>query len=111
MLQLSRMELVDLIQTEMLENPILEDGPQIEDEEVPAEMAKEMEVETAPDKSHEEQAEVGNKDGELKEPKEFDWENYLGTYNDYGEGGGESAVFLGRPPHLRQFCFQADHTQ
>lgn len=87
LLQLSRMELVDLIQTEMLENPILEDAPQIEDEEVPAEMAKEMEVEAAPDKSHEEQLEVGNKDGDLKEPKEFDWENYLGTYNDYGEGG------------------------
>lgn len=87
LLQLSRLELVDLIQTELTENPILEEAAQIEDEEVPKEMAAEIEVEAAPDKSHEAQPEVGNADGELKEPKDFDWENYIGTYNAPGSEG------------------------
>jgi len=58
LLQLSRLELVDLIQTELTENPILEEAAQIEDEEVPKEMAAEIEAEAAPDKSHEAQPEV-----------------------------------------------------
>src|SRR3990167_5778558 len=85
LLQLSRIELSDMIQDELLENPMLEEGPQEEDEEVPTEVAKEIEVEGELDKSHEAQAEVGTKDGELPEPKEFDWENYMGTYNAPGE--------------------------
>lgn len=85
LLQLSRLELTNLIQNEMLENPVLEEAPQVEEETVPKEVAKEMESDEPPDKSHESTAEVGSKDGEFKEPKEFDWENYIGTYNDPGE--------------------------
>lgn len=85
LLQLSRIELVDMIQSELQENPVLEEGPQAEDEEVPAEMQSEIESEPVPDKSHEEQGEVGGQTGELNEPKEFDWENYIGSYNAPGE--------------------------
>lgn len=85
LLQLSRTELADLVQDELLENPVLEESPQSEEDEVPVEMAKEIESELPPDKSHEQQAEVGTKDGDLQEPKEFDWENYMGTYNAPGD--------------------------
>lgn len=84
LLQLSRLELVEMVQSELLENPILEEYTEAEEEEVPADMAKEVESEPAPDKSHEQEPEITAKDGELKEPKEFDWENYIGTYNDAG---------------------------
>ncbi|MBX7149514.1 RNA polymerase factor sigma-54 [bacterium] len=84
LLQLSRTELVDMVQNELLENPVLEEMSTAEQEEVPPEMEKEIESEAAPDKSHEAQEEL-HKDGDLKEPKEFDWENYIGTYNAPGE--------------------------
>ncbi|MBI4412326.1 MAG: RNA polymerase factor sigma-54 [Deltaproteobacteria bacterium] len=85
LLQLSRLELVELVEQELLENPILEETTPAEEDEVPKEVEQELEAEAPPDKSHEAEAEVGNKDGELKEPKEFDWENYIGTYNAPGE--------------------------
>ena len=85
LLQLSRLELVEMVQSELIENPILEEYTEEEEEAVPADMAVDVESEAPPDKSHEQEAEVGVKDGgDLKEPKEFDWENYLGTYNDPG---------------------------
>src|SRR3990167_9141689 len=79
LLQLSRMELSELVNSELMENPVLEEAPPEEDGEVPEEVAKEIEGEEIPDKSHEAEAEVGTSTGELKEPKEFDWENYMGT--------------------------------
>ncbi len=90
LLQLSRLELQNLIQHELLENPILEETP----EDEPSKEEEEASV-TEPlaltHESREEQkvAEVGNKDGELKEPNNFDWENYLETYNAH-EGGVHS---------------------
>lgn len=86
LLQLSRLELREMIENELLENPLLEEGPQPEDEEVPAEVAKELEAEEIPDKTHPEHLEMSSgSDGQMTEPKEFDWENYLGTYNDAGQ--------------------------
>lgn len=85
LLQLSRLELVEMVQNELLENPILEDAPAEEEEEVPAEIAKEIETEEAPDKSHEAQAEVKPEEGEFKDSKEFDWENYISSYNAPGQ--------------------------
>lgn len=85
LLQLSRFELSELIQDELLENPVLEEAPQAEEEEVPDEVGKEIESEPLVDKVHETQHEVGEKDGDLKEPTEFDWENYIGTYSYSGE--------------------------
>ncbi len=86
-LQLSRLELENLVQHELLENPILEETPESPDplETTPEEKAEETPVPVEAEKA----AEVGNKDGELKEPTNFDWENYIGTYNtaEMGTGG------------------------
>jgi len=78
LLQLSRLELQTLVQHELLENPILEELP---DEETPTKEEEEVSV-TEPsallhDVHDKEQKspEVGTKDGELKEPTNFDWEN------------------------------------
>ncbi len=85
LLQLSRLELTDLIQNELLENPILEEGPQAEEEEVSAEIGKEIEAPEALDKSHEQNPEMTTKDGNLNEPKDFEWENYIGSQGDGGD--------------------------
>ncbi|MBN1282294.1 MAG: RNA polymerase factor sigma-54 [Proteobacteria bacterium] len=87
LLQLSRMELAELIQSEMLENPVLEDG-----ESQPAEAEAEdqssgekHEQAKDEDRGHDHSVdEVGEKDGTLKEPTDFDWGNYLETYNAPG---------------------------
>lgn len=81
LLQLSRLELQNLVQHELLENPILEETaeePEPEEEvSVTEPMALAHEVHDKEQKTDE----IGTRDGELKEPMNFDWENYLGTYN------------------------------
>ena len=93
LLQLSRLELQNLIQHELLENPVLEQdeeeetaGPE-EEVSVTEPMALAHEVHDKEQKSEE----VGTKDGEMKEPTNFDWENYLGTYNAPDSGGGRAS--------------------
>lgn len=87
LLQLSRLELQNLVQQELVENPVLEETS---DEMKTAEESEvETEPEPSPGNSEDQEAahksdqtdEVGTRDGELKEPTDFDWENYLGTYN------------------------------
>ncbi|MBI2981068.1 MAG: RNA polymerase factor sigma-54 [Deltaproteobacteria bacterium] len=109
LLQLSRMELENLIQHELTENPVLEE--QAEQEARPAE-EKEDSVTDPATLTHEvhdkEQKadEVGTKDGELKEPTNFDWENYLGTYNTAdseprqgnGDFSDEAPSYENKPP-------------
>lgn len=86
LLQLSRMELSNLIQTELLENPVLEDtedeeAEQKEEEKEKSEGEKHEEAKDE-DKGHEHLVdEIGDKDGTLKEPTDFDWETYIGVYN------------------------------
>ena len=89
LLQMSRLELSTMIQQELVENPVLEEqdneGPS--DEDVAAENAEKSQGEITQeakdeDKGHTHEMDpVGNADGELKEPADFDWENYLGNYN------------------------------
>ncbi|MBI4365534.1 MAG: RNA polymerase factor sigma-54 [Deltaproteobacteria bacterium] len=89
LLQLSRLELQTMIRQELTENPLLEetDPETPTDEEVKVEEEEKSEGEKAEeareeDRGHEHTVdEVGTKEGELKEPADFDWENYLGTYN------------------------------
>ncbi len=107
LLQMTRMELQTLVQQELSENPMLEEL----ESEVTAEAqenADEADRDAAADTAVQEDEaaggedgdearaadgveapsldEVGTKDGELKEPTDFDWENYLGTYNaPFGE--------------------------
>lgn len=90
LLQLSRLELSTLIQKELLENPILEERQSEEDEDQ-AKADKEShaaKIENAKeeDKGHEHVSDEVGSTGQdlLKEPANFDWENYLGIYNAPG---------------------------
>lgn len=77
LLQLTRLELVDMITQEMKENPLLEEGE--EEEEVAGTeepVTEKSEEEPPPD--HEHTLEVK---GEGEGADEFDWENYLENYN------------------------------
>lgn len=85
LLQMSRMELVEMVQEELMENPVLEESPQDEEAEVPRELEEELETPEGSPTPSTENAEVLNKDGEMTEPKEFDWENYIQNYNAPGE--------------------------
>ncbi len=85
LLQLSRLELSNLIQTELLENPVLEsiEEQETEEKEIEEESEGEKHEEAKmEDKGHEHIVdEIGDKDGSLKEPVDFDWETYIGVYN------------------------------
>jgi RNA polymerase sigma-54 factor len=77
LLQLTRLELVDLIQQEMKENPLLEEVEEGKEEVDAAESTTEQREEQAlPETEH--TLEVK---GEGEGSKEFDWENYLESYN------------------------------
>jgi RNA polymerase sigma-54 factor len=92
LLQLSRMELVDLVHEEMLENPILED-----DFDVAAERAKERELLGGDEQASMQIENAGNTETPIEQPvvegastaevkadanavNEIDWENYLDNY-------------------------------
>jgi RNA polymerase sigma-54 factor len=84
LLQLSRMELVDLIRTEMTENPLLEgadepdEEPVVQDGASPAEAA-DIEAKAEP-KQAEKAEEVKGEDG----ANEIDWDQYLEHYQLQG---------------------------
>ena len=87
LLQLSRLELAALVQKELLENPLLEDSEvQAEEPEKEDQSAAEKHEEAKDeDRGHEHAVdEMTAPDGSLKEPANFDWENYLGIYNAPG---------------------------
>jgi len=87
LLQLSRMELSNLIQKELVDNPILEEQ-QSDEEDKRDDRSHAEEVQNAKneDKGHDHSSdEVGSSNDELQqEPNNFDWENYLGIYNAPG---------------------------
>lgn len=96
LLQLSQPELVELVEQELMENPLLEDGAQNSEElsHDSPEMTAEKEDGAAElkSKASNDSQEVGGKEGDLeKEPSDFDWENYLNTYNsaEFSEGGSQ----------------------
>src|SRR6476646_6391523 len=85
LLQLSRMELVDLVRDEMMENPILEDGV-----EAAAEQPREADAETRQENQIQgetetpvAQPEVAQKEvtGDSQANTEIDWDNYLENYS------------------------------
>jgi RNA polymerase sigma-54 factor len=77
LLQLTRLELVDMISQEMKENPLLEE---LEDGKEPVEeegrTTEEKVLEPAPSPEHTTEVK-----GEGEGAAEFDWENYLENYN------------------------------
>jgi RNA polymerase sigma-54 factor len=87
LLQLSRLELVDMVHQEMLENPVLEEGQEGAAQEGPAEGTR-TESEEAADRDHA-QAEKEAADAPPEQPSqrdqlnEIDWEKYLENYTAY----------------------------
>jgi RNA polymerase sigma-54 factor len=83
LLQLSRMELVDLIRTELTENPILEDPAEGEEDSRAegASPAEQAQLETTPQHKEAEKAEeVKGEEG----ANEIDWDQYLDHYQLQG---------------------------
>jgi RNA polymerase sigma-54 factor len=91
LLQLSRMELVDLVREEMMENPILEDGldtaaevgkddPEMKQE---ADLSGETELPAAASEARDATAEVSGTEStaESQAVNEIDWENYIDSYS------------------------------
>src|SRR5262249_12112214 len=87
LLQLSRMELVDLVREEMMENPVLEDGVEAAQEqtrepdaEQQAEQQIQGETETpAPQTEARDQEKEVTADSQAT--NEIDWDNYLENYS------------------------------
>ncbi len=100
LLQLSRLELQNMIQNELLENPMLEETAEEETTKEEEEVSVTEPMALTPEGTDKDQktAEVGNKDGEMKEPTNFDWENYLGSFNSHEAGVGGSNDFNDEPP-------------
>jgi RNA polymerase sigma-54 factor len=77
LLQLSRMELLDVVRTELEENPVLEEGQETADDvEESAELVAEIEV--PPESAPEEIREV---EGDRDSFGEIDWRTYLESYS------------------------------
>src|SRR5205085_5147304 len=105
LLQLSRLELVDLIRTEMEQNPLLEEpqeGAEAELDEAPAEMVSTLNESIEASELQAPVAEVAQPDlkktneGDLKRD-EIDWEQYLDNYQTQHtapSGGGFNAEDL-----------------
>jgi len=82
LLQLSRMELVDLIRTEINENPLLDEAGEEEAERADAGSPAEVKLETLepPPKATEKAEEVKGEEG----ANEIDWDQYLDHYQLQG---------------------------
>jgi RNA polymerase sigma-54 factor len=84
LLQLSRMELVDMVRQELEENPVLEEGMDIVEEKETREEsgpAENYEAETAPPE------EIKEVKGESEGLGDIDWQTYLEGYNLSGTTG------------------------
>jgi len=86
-----------------MENPVLEEfdeSTQQEEEDQKKSNAEAHEQAKDEDHGHDHTVdEIGTPDGQLKEPSNFDWENYMDTYNAPGyvaereTGGGEAPTY------------------
>ena len=81
LLQLNRLELVDAIQQELVENPALDETQETDTEESDQNTVEETREETSPEK------EVSV---EEKITDQVEWENYLNEYNSYGSAHFEA---------------------
>ncbi len=78
LLQLSRMELLDVVRAELEENPVLEEGQEAVDEQVElGELASEVEGEPVV----ESEAELREVEGDRGSFGEIDWHTYLESYS------------------------------
>lgn len=86
LLQLNRMELAEHVMTEMLENPILEEGAESTDEEEELEAKEKKAEEIAPPSKDEGPKEVDPVKGEGTD--DINWENYLNSQSYEPTTGG-----------------------
>jgi len=99
LLQLSRMELIDEIRSEMTENPLLEEGPSFDVE--PPKEVKKKESETA-DCGEFESAPL--EDFKVEEPNldKIDWEKFMENYNSPTPGNSYKNLGQDELPTLEQ---------
>jgi RNA polymerase sigma-54 factor len=92
LLQLSRMELVELVQQEMVENPVLEEGPEEQRDQAAEDRSRDMAMEGVDSESPgpldavakaadggAKEVKADGKDGEAM--REIDWDSYLEHYS------------------------------
>ena len=84
LLQLSRLELLETVQKELLENPLLEEGLEVEARDTSVEAKQETES------IRETLKEVGSEQAELL--RNADWEDYLGTFSSTSKQAREFEV-------------------
>jgi RNA polymerase sigma-54 factor len=84
LLQLSQLELVDVVQQELQENPVLEETPD-QEEDLPAEVRAENE---SPDTAAAEVSSDANsaEPSDLDKIADIDWQNYMDAYPQTGMG-------------------------
>ena len=111
LLQLSRLEMADLIQTELNENPLLEELPDQADISTPVERQSERESEAETSDFKAEQT-SDSADAE-KAVQEIDWEAYLENYYSpmpaAGTGGGGRDELPGYDQTLTKSDDLVDH--
>lgn len=76
LLQLTRLELVDMLSQEMKENPLLEEAEEEREVEIGEQQTEQAEPEPEPEVEYTKEVK-----GEGEGANEFDWENYLDNYN------------------------------
>ncbi len=87
LLQLSRLELADVVQQELQENPVLEEGQEA-DEELPRSVSDESE---APERTLADSGAEATNDREASDAEkiaDIDWQNYADAYPQTGFQGG-----------------------
>jgi RNA polymerase sigma-54 factor len=85
LLQLSRLELVDLIREEIEQNPLLEEAPEQDVQELRAEANMPLEEEAPPPPAPQESKEV---EGKTEGADDIDWESFLKDTGDISQSYG-----------------------
>jgi RNA polymerase sigma-54 factor len=87
LLQLSRLELVDVVQQELTENPVLEETVEVE-EDLPAEIRDDAHVDTQQASEPPEEGEPTQEIPQGDRLADLDWRSYADNYQQPGTGSG-----------------------
>lgn len=110
LLQLSQPELVEAVEKEMLENPLLEDNAQSPEDikrEAP-ELSAHREDSESPSNTPKENSQTEEVRPDEKTPNDFDWENYMNTYNTAEMGSGINHNFDDLPTYESTLVSKTD---
>ena len=83
LLQLSRLELLTTVQQELQENPVLEEGLEI-DEELPGEISTEAETQETPSAEASTDHQESREATQAEKIADLDWQNYMDAYPQTG---------------------------